>query len=483
MTVTPHSKAQVKGYFHGFLDGDTPLVTPNHTGRCMTNYDDGHYPSPDQPYEVAKRFNVHGNNDLPICHWRGSFYEWAPSDCWQRRSDLDMRQALYGHLSRKTYIRMVNGDRKEMPWNPNKAKIANVLDALAAATHRLDSEEPFRGNEIPLRNGWLNVTDRTLSPLTPERFHTTTVPLRYDPDAPTPARWLAFLEEVLGDDPDAPLLLQEWFGYVLSGRTDMQKMLFVKGPKRSGKGTMSRVLEALVGKGNYTASTLGSFGDNFGLQHLIGKSLVVVGDARMRTASDRVTERLLSISGEDAVYVDVKNREPWNGQLPVRIMILSNEVPTFRDSSMALAHRFLMLEFGRSFFGNENPNLLNELVEELPGILLWSLDGLDRLTKQRRFTVPASSASMLEEVEEVMSPVKAFAVDALDFGTEYSEETSRVYAAYALWCDRNGHDVPSRQRFGSELSSALGVKRSKQRRVNGVVIRDYPGIRLKGEHQ
>lgn len=445
----------------------------------MTYYDDEPYPSPEEPYEVAKRFNVHGNNGLPVCYWRGSFYEWTPGECWQQRSEQDMRSVLYRHLSQKLYTKLVRNVPKDVPWAPTKSKITNVLDALAGATKRPDSEETERGSAIPLRNGWLDLEHRTLSPLTPSRFHVTTVPLRYDSDAPPPARWLAFLDDVLGGDPDAQRLLQEWFGYVLSGRTDQQKMMFVKGPKRSGKGTTSRVLEALVGKGNYTASTLGSFAENFGLQHLIGKSLAVVGDARMRSANDRVTERLLSISGEDAIHVDVKNHEPYSGQLPVRIMILSNEIPSFRDSSAALANRFLMLEFKNSFFGNEDTHLLSDLLEELPGILLWSLDGLDRLNKQRRFTVPQSSASMLEDVEEVMSPVKAFAADDLDVGADYSEETSRVYAAYEMWCDRNGHRPLSKQRFGVDLSSALGVTRSKQHRVNGVIVRDYLGIQLR----
>jgi phage/plasmid-associated DNA primase len=34
--------------------------------------------------------------------------------------------------------------------------------------------------------------------------------------------------------------LQEWFGYILSGRTDLQKILLLIGPRRSGKGTTSR---------------------------------------------------------------------------------------------------------------------------------------------------------------------------------------------------------------------------------------------------
>ena len=56
---------------------------------------------------------------------------------------------------------------------------------------------------------------------------------------------------------------------------------------------------------------------NVGVQPLIGKQLAIVSDARLGYKSnlESVAERLLSISGEDALTVDRKYREPWTGQL------------------------------------------------------------------------------------------------------------------------------------------------------------------------
>jgi putative DNA primase/helicase len=76
------------------------------------------------------------------------------------------------------------------------------------------------------------------------------VPFDYDPNAPTPERWLTFLKELWPDDADSIKALQEFFGYVISGRTDLQKMLLLVGPTRSGKGTIARILTALIGRGN-----------------------------------------------------------------------------------------------------------------------------------------------------------------------------------------------------------------------------------------
>jgi putative DNA primase/helicase len=82
------------------------------------------------------------------------------------------------------------------------------------------------------------------------------VPFPYDPEAPSPKRWLAFLKELWADDQDSIATLQEFFGYVLSGRTDLHKILLLIGPARSGKGTIARILSALMGNGNVTGPTL-----------------------------------------------------------------------------------------------------------------------------------------------------------------------------------------------------------------------------------
>lgn len=95
-------------------------------------------------------------------------------------------------------------------------------------------------------------------------------------------------------------------GYVLSGETRQQKIFMLVGPPRSGKGTIGRVLTGLLGAHNVAAPTLAGITQNFGLQGLIGKPLALISDARLSNKADGTVavERLLSVSGEDAITVD-----------------------------------------------------------------------------------------------------------------------------------------------------------------------------------
>ena len=52
----------------------------------------------------------------------------------------------------------------------------------------------------------------------------------------------------MAQEPDAIDVLGEWFGYVISGRLDLHKILLMVGPTRGGKGAIARVLTALIGR-------------------------------------------------------------------------------------------------------------------------------------------------------------------------------------------------------------------------------------------
>jgi len=282
------------------------------------------------------------------------------------------------------------------------------------------------------------------------------LPFDFDPDAPAPVRWLAFLDELWEGETETIGALQELFGYLVSGDTRQQKMALLVGPKRAGKGTINRVLTRMIGPHNVAGPTLASLGTNFGLQDLIGKPVAVISDARIGKKSDAslIAERLLSISGEDLQNVDRKYLPPWSGYLPTRFVILTNELPRFTDSSGALASRFVVLMLRKSFYGQERPELTDELCEELPGIFNWALSGLQQLRARGRFLQPTASKEAIQELEDLASPVGAFIRDRCQFGPDRSIEIEELYKVYRQWAEEQGQRASSRQIFGRDLRAA-----------------------------
>jgi putative DNA primase/helicase len=269
-------------------------------------------------------------------------------------------------------------------------------------------------------------------------------------------------------------------GYVISGRRDLHKILLLIGPTRAGKGVIARVLKALVGWGNYAGPTLASLGTNFGLQPLIGKPLAIVSDARLGgTNVQPVVERLLSISGEDMLTIDRKYKEPWTGTLPTRFLLVSNELPRFGDASGAIANRFIVLTLRASWLGRENPALTDQLLSELPGILSWTLDGLEQLTARGRFTEPTSSADAVVALADLVSPVSAFVRERCEIGAGYEVRCDELFANWRTWATDNGHHVGSSASFGRDLRAVLPSLRSIRRREDDRQ-RAYVGLRTSG---
>lgn len=251
------------------------------------------------------------------------------------------------------------------------------------------------------------------------------------------------------------------------------------GPKRAGKGTILRVVKGLLGDHNVAAPTLSSLTTNFGLQPLIGKPLAAISDARLGTRADSLVavERLLSISGEDAITVDRKFKEPWTGTLPTRFVIVTNEVPRFTDASGALASRFVILNLSRSFYAHEDPRLTVKLLEQAPGIFNWALRGLDRLTDRGYFVMPASAKDALRHLEDLASPVSAFTRDHCTIRVGIQIKKDELWAAWKAWADTEGMPAGTKAVFVRDLRAA--VPGLKPRRIGGVHV--IEGLALEAE--
>jgi putative DNA primase/helicase len=426
---------------------------------------------PGDPMAVARQFVearfADGAGAPLLLYHRGGFHGWSGT-CWPEAEERRMRADVYRWLERASYWKGTKDGPELVPFEPTRYKVANVLEALQAVAHLDakvappawldDRDDPPAGEVVAMANGLLDLRNRALAPHVPAFYTQHSLPFAYDPAAPKPKRWTRFLGELWPDDDESKQTLAEIMGYVLFGDTRQQKMFLAVGPKRSGKGTIGRVLTGLLGAHNTAAPTLSGLTTNFGLAPLVGKPLAIISDARLGTRVDGMVavERLLSISGEDTLTIDRKYREPWTGRLPTRFLILTNEIPRFTDSSGALASRFVLLVLSRSFYGREDPTLTDALLVEAPGIFNWALEGLDRLLGRGHFSQPESAREALRHLEDLSSPVGAFVRDVCTVGPAFVGDKDVLYTAWKRWCEEEGRRRPgSKAVFVRDLRAAV----------------------------
>jgi P4 family phage/plasmid primase-like protien len=384
------------------------------------------------------------------------------------------------------------------PLMPKPETVSATVDALKAVAHLPPSREepplwldgragPDPLDLLPTRSGLLHLPTGDLLPATPDLFTRNALDFAHQPAAPEPARWLAFLREVWPDPDEAECIvaLQDFMGYLLTPDTSLQKALLMPGPKRSGKGTIGRVMSKLVGEANTVAPSLNSFGrSDFGLEPLLAKQLALVSDMRLsgRTDEAAVAENLLRITGEDRVSVNRKHRQAVEVTLRARFVVMTNEVPKFADRSGALVSRFIVLPMRQSFYGREDPGLTAALMAELPGILNWAVDGWRRVKARGRITQPEVGRDVALQMTDLSSPIPAFVRECCEVGGEFRVAKDHLFNAFRAWHrDRIGHDyIGGSNTWASMLYSATdNAVRAVKAGGDGGRVPSFGGIRLR----
>jgi hypothetical protein len=286
----------------------------SHDGRIMLDKND--------PFDSAIKYHEHmvASDRAYLRYHRGCLYGWTGTHYVEVAPKV-ARSAVYQFLHENAAT--IDKTQAIVPFKPRPKVVSEIVDCLDALVHQRDGlaerETPFwiegspnEGRDpndiIACRNGLLDLKTRELLPHDPLFFNFHCLPFDYDPEAKAP-RWNKFVWELWpeknADDKRARLLLGEIFGLLLTGDVSFQKIFLFIGPPRSGRGTIARILESLLGPEQVVSPTLAKVGKQFseldrqafGNDHrrALGKEChldqrhrrAVVGDLRRRQAGNR----------------------------------------------------------------------------------------------------------------------------------------------------------------------------------------------------
>ena len=454
---------------------------------------------PSYPVKVAEHLVEHVFTDASgvgrVRHLGAEFYVHEGTHYAPQSREI-MRSVIYRHLA-KLFMGSKTGD--VIPLQVNQHMVSTVMDALTGIRQVRRPEmprwigpnqasRPAPQDMIAFQNGLIQLNPDTgevlgdLLPHTPYWFSANVLSFDYDPSADCP-HWLNFLHDISDGDSEWIRALQMWLGYQLVPDSRQHKIALFMGPARSGKSTVLRVMEAVIGPHNCCGPTLSKLGGEFGLAPLIGKLSALCGDAHLGRSSDRtaILESLKKISGGDPVDVNRKYLPHRCGvRMTTRFTIAVNELLNLPDASNALSARLIIFPFNKSFLGKENLSLTESLVAEAPGICCWAMRGLQDLRREGRLIVPKSGRELHDEFRRLSSPVLSFVQDSCATNDPSAEiGCNELYRAFQLWCERTGHEPGSANTFGSRLKVVLPhIKRIRIRSADSSRQWVYCGIHL-----
>ncbi len=450
--------------------------------------------SKETPYKSAKLFRAARYPDL--INFQDEWLTWDGA-AFIPLEDPTIRAAVMEFLEQAKVrtrvtdatgvVSYINGS-----FNPKPTHINAVYDMLRGQCHKevgavtppvflSGRTDPRPQNLVSCRNGLVDITTGKLYDSTPDFFTRTALPINYDPNAPAPAQWLTFLADVTSGRQELIDLIWEMFGYLISSDTSHQKVFFLYGNPRSGKGTVLRTLVKLIGVENTCSPSIKNLAGTFGFQSMIGKTLAIISDMATdsRTDLSAAASSINAVSGEDYIEANRKNKEFWQGRLAARFVLAGNDLPGFGGHTAALAARLLILPFEEDYLGREDYNLSDNLAIELPSILNWAIAGLKSLRDRGRFEEAADCRAAKTRLLHRGNPVLGFVHERCITG-ELAARIGKadLYAAYGAYCDEYEVELKTPEVFARELYKAAPGVRKMRPQDGHARTQEFRGIRL-----
>ena len=355
-------------------------------------------------------------------HWLGDFYE-------RRECAWFKQDATYFRRRMVQAIAEVQGTLAAAP--PGKGALDahmtdlrdNVLPACVdlnmlpeedrLANFHLDTGAIIHG--AAFQNGVLAPDAKTFHPMDARWFCTSTRPYSFpEQDPGKPVIFERWLEGRL-PDPETRQCVWELIGAtILQQLQSMQRLVFLRGAGRAGKGTLLRLVEMLVGKSASTTfdSPSRMVASQFALTGLQHAALVTLPDmprppGRAGFAMDNWNAGLgiiKHLSGGDPIKIERKQKDPITARVNLSVWMASNFDQNFimgTDDAVSWIERVVPIPFMRSIEEDKQVKDYEERFRpELPCIAFHAVAAFAR--SQARGSITWSPEMASEKIQLVL---------------------------------------------------------------------------------
>lgn len=285
-------------------------------------------------------------------------------------------------------------------------------------------------------------------------------------------RWLLFLNEVFGDDPELIFWLQRWCGYILTGSTAEQCFLFCYGFGANGKSVLIDTLRYVLGdyaraiaSETLTETKRAAGSASPDLADLIGARLALTTETEEGVA---LAESLLkALTGGDTLTARKLYSAPTQFTPQFKIMMSGNHKPLIKGNDDGIWRRVRLLPFTKTFSGNQrDTHLAEKLRAEAPHILAWMVEGCLAWQQDGLADIPATIKEATADYKEDQDLIGAWLADCCQITNQCEGLSTTLYNSYKFWCDTNGLMKSSNRVFGRRLAE----RGFTSRRSNGLSV-------------
>jgi putative DNA primase/helicase len=391
----------------------------------------------------------------------GRLYVYTRDGQWSFNGQRTAEMAVHAFL----------GDRYRKSHSDTVVKVLTLAEPTV-------SDGNINTEYLNLPNGLLHWRTGQLYQHSPDIMVPNRIPVPWNPAAVCPMiQW--WVNQVV--PPDCVNLVFEIIGYCLFNGNPLHKAILLSGTGRNGKGTLLRLIQALIGAVNISSVSPQALDDNrFSVAELFGKLVNLAGDVDPKIF--KATETFKKATGGDLLFGERKYGQPFDFTCRALIIAGFNALPRSADTSEGFFSRWIVLPFTGYFpAGKADPTVEARMhtASELQGLLVLAVSGLQRLMARGHFEMPPSVVGAIDHFKRVADPVRAFMADETEGTVGHFENRTMIYRRYESWVSDNGHNPLAQSAFYERFEGAsidVYGHRVTPRKRDGV--RGYIGLGL-----
>lgn len=311
-------------------------------------------------------------------------------------------------------------------------------------------------------NGTINLKTMNFYPHRRSDLITKTARASCDSKASYPL-WEATLDRIFNSNTNLISFFQRAVGYSMTGDVREQCLFFLYGLGANGKSTVLETLRAVFG--DYAKQTdFSTFlekkndGARNDLAALRGSRFV--SGAEVESGKKLAEVLVKQITGGDTISARFLHHEFFEFRPTFKLWLAANHKPVVKGTDHAIWRRIKLIPFTVTIPEDErDPDLVNKLKAELPGILNWALEGCMEW-QEKGLGVPDEVKEATAAYREEMDVLGGFISDHCTIDPELMVKSKDLYDKYQEWCQANDEEPISKRTFGLKLKER-GLKDGK----------------------
>ncbi|MDC9728343.1 MAG: phage/plasmid primase, P4 family [Methyloprofundus sp.] len=406
------------------------------------------------------------------------------------------RNGIWRKSTRNRVLKAINNELKKLLHDGYSINKLNNTEAFLKLILTIDSWTEDK-NLLPLKNGILSIKQRELMAYSSDYKFTWQLPYEYKPDEKLNIieTWL---KESTNNDEEVINVIRAFFKIALTGGK-VQKFLEIIGAGGTGKSTLTRLLNMLVGEENSTTTDLKNLELNrFETAKLFNKRLAIINDSTRYGGEVSV---LKALTGGDSIRLEVKNKQQGESFTYYGVVVIvANEAIQSTDYSSGLARRRMPVIFNNRVTDEDKDKwrelggIEKAMEKEIPALLNWvlsmpeedlnkTLDSINKgMTKAQLLHITETNklAAWIDDCLVLNENNECFIGGSLAKVKEQGEVdysvNSKLYPNYESWCSENKVKPVAVQRFSNSLVDIAELLKFKVEKPP----RDAKGRKIKG---